>query len=131
MVDILEDSHGDRGTYSLDSVAFCKDFNSFFLGCILDIAVVGEGEVEACTACIDYLVAYCFAQIDDDYYLVDMEAWVHLDCSDSDWDAYRALDRGRVGTLGDIAYALDGVDTYKEGNKKQADSLDFYYYLGW
>ena len=132
MVGSLEDIHGDRDTYSLDLEASCNEFNSPFLTCILDIAVV-EVDVETCIACTDYLVAYCFEQIEDDYYLVDMEALAYLDCSDFDWDACRALDRGRVDTLGDIdpfAYALDGVDTYMAGNKKLADSLDFYYYLG-
>lgn len=130
LVDSL-DIHDDRDTYSLDLEAFYSDFNSFFQACTLGIAVV-EAE-EACTACTDYWVAYYFALVGDGYYLVDKKAWAYLDCSGFDLGACRAWDRDTVDTLGDIgpsAYALEEVDTYMVDNKKQEDSLDFYYYLG-
>jgi hypothetical protein len=126
-------SRDDRDTYSLDSEAFYNDSHSFFPVCTMGIAVEGVEEVEeVCIVYTDHSIAYYFGVVEGGYYLVDMKALAYLDCNGFDWGACRALGSDTVDTLEDtdpFAYALDGVDTYMVDNKKQADSLDFYYYL--
>lgn len=124
--------HENMGTCSLDLEAFYKGFNSLFLPYIRDTAEEGEEVVGACTVCTDCWTVYYFEGFGDGYYWVDREAWANWNCSGIDWGACRGWGRDRADKLGGIgpsAYALDEVDTYMADNKKQADSLDFYYYL--